>query len=285
MLGNESVICYNGSVPLEKDVSTEQSVVDFVKKDFEVVSYSNDSQLQDLCDKVDVAYFIRYGNREPLPKVRTAVHAVFQAYEPHGDRYAYISEWLSQKIDRNVPFVPHIVDLPKPTENYRERFGITKDQIVIGRYGGYLTFDLSFVQEQIKLLLDIDDRFVFLFVNTQPFIKHERVKFIDSIVDRQKKSNFIETCDAMLHARTRGESFGLSVCEFLFHNKPVFAWEGGIDQNHSFLLKDYNTLYKQENFVQKIRDFDSFTNQDWKSIVNQFSPEKVIKKFDEVFLR
>lgn len=287
VLGNESIIAYNSSIPYEKDVGTENETLSFIKSNFEVRSYSNQQELERICQDVDVAYFIKYGfNDNELPtNVMTAVHAVFQAKEPHGDRYAYISKWLSEKMGGDIPFVPHIVDLPKPTGDYRERLNISKDKIVVGRYGGYYTFDLSFARKVVKELVEKDDRFVFLFVNTQPFMKHDRVRFIDSIVDRQKKSNFINTCDAMLHARVRGESFGLSVCEFLHHNKPVFAWEGGIDQNHAYLLNQYGSLYNETNLMEKLQNFDSFKYKDWKSVVTQFNPETVIHKFNEVFLK
>ena len=284
VLGNESIICYDSNVPRELDVSTEKDVVDFIRNDFRVVSYSNDIELQKLCDDVDVAYFIRYGQKEPLPKVKSAVHAVFQAYEPHGDRYAYVSEWLSTKMGYNVPFVPHIVDLPKPTEDYRTKLNISKHKKIIGRYGGYLTFDLQFVKNQIIDFVNNNDDYVFLFVNTQPFYKHPNIRYIDSIVDRQKKSNFINTCDAMLHARVRGESFGLSVCEFLFHNKPVFAWNGGLDQNHIFLLKEFGTLYDENNLIGKLKEIEQFKKKNWNKIVEQFNPKTVINKFNEVFL-
>jgi hypothetical protein len=284
ILGNESVICYNASVPQEVDVSTESAVVELFKKEFQVVSYTNDKELQTLCDSVDVAYFIRYGHKESLPNVRTAVHAVFQAYEPHGDRYAYVSEWLSNKMGHDTPFVPHIVTLPDPIEDFRQKLNIPKDKMIIGRIGGYMTFDLPFVKQQLTEFLDKNDDYVFLMANTEPFIKHPSVRYINSIVDRQKKSNFINTCDAMLHARQRGESFGLSICEFLFHNKPVLAWEGGVDQNHVHLLKKTGLLYNEDNFIDKLQNINSYPN-DFKSIVKQFEPEAVMKKFNEVFLR
>jgi hypothetical protein len=69
-------------------------------------------------EKVDMAYFIRAGHKEGdlVTNTKTAIHSVFQHYEPHGDRYAYISEWLSNKMsDGKLPFVPHIVDLPEPS--------------------------------------------------------------------------------------------------------------------------------------------------------------------------
>jgi hypothetical protein len=287
VLGNESVIVYNSSVPYEKDVGTEDETLEFIKKSFEVRSYSTDSELDKAVSDTDNAYFIKYGlNDTHMPvSVRTSVHSVFQAKEPHGDRYAYISEWLSNTMGGDIPFVPHMVDLPEPNDSYREKLGISKDKIVLGRYGGFYTFDLPFAKKTIKEIVEEDARFVFLFVNTQPFMKHPNVRFIDSIVDRQKKSNFINTCDAMLHARNRGESFGLSVCEFLFHNKPVLAWTGGIDRNHVHLLKDYDSLYNEDELKSKILNVMDLKDKDWKGIVSQFNPNDVMTKFDKVFLQ
>lgn len=287
VLGNESVILYKKSEPYEKDVGTEEKTLKFVKDSFEVRSYDQDSEMDKIVQDVDLAYFIKYGfNDSYIPKnVKTAMHAVFQAKEPHGDRYAYISEWLSNHMGGDIPYVPHIVDLPTPNEDYREKLGIGKDKIVIGRHGAYYTFDLDIAKRKVRELVELDDRFVFLFVNTRPFINHERVKFISSIVDRQKKSNFINTCDAMIHGRNRGESFGLSVCEFLHHNKPVFAWESGLDLNHVHLLKSYDSLYNEKNIIEKLQSINDFKDKDWKSLVSEFTPKKVITKFDEVFIK
>jgi hypothetical protein len=285
ILGNESIIVYNSSLPYEKDMGSEKAVIDKLKEDFDVLG-CKDEELSEimLFEDIDIAYFIKYGyNDKPLPDVRTAVHSVFQAKDPHGDRYAYVSEWLSKTMGGDIPFVPHIVQLPQANDSYRERFNILNDQIVVGRHGGLLSFDLDFVKQQVIELVETTDDYVFLFVNTQPFYKHKNIKYIDSVVDLQKKSNFINTCDVMLHARQRGESFGLSVCEFLFHNKPVLAWEDGIDKNHIELLKDTNLLYNIDTLKQKLKTIKD-VKYDFKSIVDPFTPEVVMKKFSEVFI-
>ena len=149
VLGNESVIVYNESLGYEKDMGTEAVVLHNLKQRFKIECYK-EGQLQKLVDKekVDMAYFIRAGHKEGnlVTNTKTAIHSVFQHYEPHGDRYAYISEWLSNKMsDGKLPFVPHIVDLPEPKKDFREALGIRPDQIVIGRLGGYFTFDIKFV--------------------------------------------------------------------------------------------------------------------------------------------
>lgn len=289
ILGNESVIAYCKTNGQEKDMGNEPSVIEALEKKFKVIGYRAGSLEEKIeQEKIDVAYMIDSGEKKPIPtNVKTAVHAVFQFNEPHGDRYAYISEWLTNTMTGGyLPYVPHIVDLPEPTKNFRSHLGIRDEQIVVGRIGGYFTFDIPFVKELIEILVKEIDKFVFLFVGTEPFIKHPNVKFINEIHDKQKKANFILTCDAMLHARQRGESFGLSIAEFLSLNKPVLAWNDGYDKNHLSMLKKSGTLYNNAlELKNMLFNIDSFKNQeDWSKRVKEFKPEIVMKEFKDVFL-
>lgn len=287
VLGNESIIAFNTKHGYKKDMGTELAVVDELKKRFNVIGYE-DGKIEGLVDKekIDVSYFIRAGQRDFLPSnCKTAVHSVFQFNDPHGDRYAYISRWLSDHVSGGqIPFVPHVVDLPSPTGDYKQALGITDKQTVIGRIGGYYTFDIPQVKDLITKLVTHNERFVFLFVGTEPFIDHPNVKFINEIHSPQKKANFIATCDCMLHARSRGESFGLSIAEFLSLNKPVFAWNGGLDRNHIDMLKNTGTLYNSDiDLMYKLHHIEEF-QYDWLSIVEEYKPKNVMKKFNEVFL-
>lgn len=287
ILGNESIIAYCKSYGMEKDMGNEPSVIESLEKRFKVVGY-NTGDLEKIIDenKIDLTYIINSGQREILPaNCKTAIHAVFQFYDPHGDRYAYISKWLSEEMSQGqIPYVPHIVDLPPPTFSYRKSLGISDDKIVVGRIGGYFTFDIPQVKEYIKKLVQDNDTFIFLFVGTEPFFDHPNVKFINEIHDPQKKSNFINSCNCMLHARQRGESFGLSIAEFLALNKPVLSWNGGHDKNHLDMLKDSGTLYNNEDDLNYILHNLGDFKQDWVARVNDFKPETVMKKFNEVFL-
>lgn len=289
ILGNESVIAYNSNLGYEKDMGSEQAVVDELKKNFNVVGY-REGDLESVISKeqVDFAYFIRAGNKEPLPtNVKTGVHSVFQFNDPHGDKYAYVSKWLSDEMSQGqIPYVPHIVNLPQPKSSFKSFLNIPDDKIVIGRLGGYLTFDIEKVKDTIINLVEKDNRLVFLFVGTEPFSDHENIKFINEIHSLQQKANFISTCDAMIHARYRGESFGLSIAEFLSLNKPVIAWNGGHDKNHLEMLKNTDTLYTSEDdllyILNNIKDIA--TKEDWTQRVQEFKPEAVMNKFNEVFL-
>ena len=288
ILGNESVIAYNASLGYEKDMGTEVTVLNELQKSFDVIGYK-EGDLEGIIEKekIDTAYFIRAGNKEYLPtNCKTAVHSVFQYNDPHGDRYAYISKWLSDEMSNGqIPYVPHVVELPTPTSNFRNALGIREDQTVVGRIGGYYTFDIANVKQYIKKLVNESDKFVFLFVGTEPFIEHPNVKFINEFQSLQKKANFINTCDCMIHARQRGESFGLSIAEFLSLNKPVVAWNGGHDRNHLEMLKDSGTLYNNEDDLSYIlNNLKDFT-ETWSNRVEEFRPKPVMQKFNEVFLK
>jgi glycosyltransferase involved in cell wall biosynthesis len=287
ILGNESVITYCKTNGEEKDMGNEPAVIDALEKEFKVVGYrAGDLEKKIDDNKIDFAYFIRAGNRESLPtNVKTGVHSVFQFNEPHGDRYAYVSKWLSDEMSQGqIPYVPHIVSLPQPKSDFKKFLNIPEDKIVIGRLGGYLTFDIDSVKESIIKLVEKDDRFVFLFVGTEPFTDHENIKFINEIHNTQQKANFINTCDAMIHARQRGESFGLSIAEFLYLNKPVIAWNGGHDRNHLEMLKGADTLYNNEDDLLYIFNNIKDIKEDWTQRVSEFKPETVMNKFKDVFL-
>lgn len=285
LLNNESYIVYNNSDPYN-----DHSVIEYLNKLFPVYSYSNISELYTLCDRlgIDLAYFIKYGFNDGVlanTPVKNAVHAVFQAYQPHGDHYAYISEWLSIKMSRGrVPYVPHIVDLP-PEKRIHHNFG--KGKIVIGRYGGNTTFDIPFVKDAVKEIVETYDDFVFVFVNTDKFYEHRNIIYLDPILDLQGKTDFILSCDAMLHGRERGESFGLAIAEFLFHNKPVFAWRGGTDGHHTIMLKDHDTLYSdKQDLIDKLLSLreGKYLNSNYKYSVDEFLPHRVMRKFHDIFL-
>ena len=88
----------------------------------------------------------------------------------------------------------------------------------------------------------------------------------------------------MLHARSLGESFGLAVSEFLYHNKPVLTWEGGFDRNHIQMLGDYQTVYNEKTVYDMIVNFRDRPKQNFKKIVEPFTPKNVMQKFADVFL-
>jgi glycosyltransferase involved in cell wall biosynthesis len=293
ILGNESIIVYPTNFSdsgVSSDSLTQQDVLVEVKKQFTVIGYTSLAELDKIVEdnNVDATYFIKGGFNDGLvtTKSKNLIHAVFQANQPHGDKYVYISEWLSDYVSNGkIDFVPHIVDLPKTKQtNFREKLGIDKNKIVVGRIGGLHQFDIPFVLETIAQFAYKNLDYVFVFVNTFKFINLPNVIFIDPIIDEQEKTDFILSCDAMIHGRSDGESFGLAICEGLFHNKPVFCFNGGRDKHHITLLKDSGLLY---NNAIELRDMllnVKLYNKNYSKLVEKFNPHTVMEKFKTVFL-
>lgn len=292
LLGNESVLIYNKAFNKDGlDIHSSEEVIDKLKKDYEVLSYTTTEELNDIASKFDAVYSQKAGHKEEpiITTTRDCVHCVFQYFEPHGDRYAYISQWLSENVgDKQRPFVPYIVNLPESnpdaSKNFRKKYGISDEQYVFGRLGGFETFDIPFVKENVVKLVHKFDHLVFMFANTAVFYEHPRIIYTPAFFGQQEKSDYIGSCDAMLHARNLGESFGLSVAEFLFHNKPVISWMGGFDGNHRVMLKNPLCFYGEHNVYDRILGLRNRPKLNYKSWVSEFTPEAVMKKFNEVFL-
>jgi hypothetical protein len=295
ILGNESIIIYPNKLINENidiNFSKRYEIAEKCKSNFLTIAYETNEEIISKLDELNChhVYMLKAGFRDDVwfEGKTNLVHAVFGCYDPHGT-YAYVSKWLSESVSNNtIPYVPHIVKLPKEqTENFREKYNITKDKIVIGRYGGFDQFDIQFVHNIISFVVSNDPKFVFMLVNTRKFIDHPNVLFLDAMIDSQEKTNFILSCDAMIHARSDGESFGLSIGEFLFHNKPVFSFGGGRDKNNVELLQKYGLIFNNEyELLDKIfkLKYNGYTEQ-FSEIVKIFSPENVMERFHEIFLR
>lgn len=290
ILKNNSYVIYNKNNSWNEELAIQKFSRRYSDR---VLCYENFDELDNLVKEknIDICYFIKSGGNDgKLSKIKpNAVHAVFQEYEPHGSSYAYISEWLSNTMTGGkTPYVPHIVHLPKPTKTIREELGIPNDAFLFGRYGGVHEFDIDFVKKIVTEFVHDNSSVWFAFFNTLPFADHPRIKFFNGFSDLQTKANLIESCDAMIHARSRGESFGLAICEFLHGNKPVLAWNNGNDKHHIYLLQNTDCLYDDEQDLYKkiTRLINKENNKfNYKSIVEKFSPELVINKFNDVFLQ
>jgi hypothetical protein len=242
-----------------------------------VILYNSFDELKSL-SHLDAAYFIKAGFSDGLviPGIKNIIHAVFNASAPHGDVYVAVSEWLGKKY--NVDYLPHIVSLPEIEENYREELGIKKDEIVFGRYGGYDQFDVQYLPEVIKAVADKGIKF--LLMNTKPFpFDHPNIIYLSPETDPHVKSAFINTCDAMIHGRNEGESFGLAIAEFLHNNKPVVTNIEARDRNHLYILKDKGLYYSSNQELYAI--LSSFKKKDYNvsGLIKSYNPISVMDKF------
>jgi len=293
ILGNESIIFYENNPPKTFDdpgiTPQDEYVVEFVKNRYKTIGYDKFSDIEFMCKDNGIDYFYNlkagFNDGKLVPGVKNLVHAVFNCFDPHGEKYAYVSSWLAKQ-NSNYPFVPHIVSLPKEQKrDWRDQLKISKDKIVIGRYGGLNQFDIPIFVDTIIQIAVNHKEIEFVFVNTRKFCDLPNVRFLPAIIDPQDKTDFILSCDAMIHARSDGESFGLAICEGLFHSKPVFCFDGGRDKHHVDLLNGSGFLYRSpQQLYELILNSKNYYTYDFSKLVSDFSPDKVMEKFNSVFL-
>lgn len=289
LLGNESIILSKN--PEIQSLTHPLGIKKFKDRFKDKVFFYNDFHIDGekiLKEQgIDVLYMIKAGMNDGLishnSNIKTVIHSVFQYHEKHGHIYAYVSEWLGRMF--NCPFVPHIVTLPDINEDLREELNIPKNAIVYGRLGGLETFNIPFSFESIKNILNKRDDIYFLFLYTNKFYEHKNIIYLEGTEDEIYKRKFINTCDAMIHSRLGGESFGLAVASFSLANKPVITFNGGVDQAHLEMLGDKAIKYNNyEDLSNILLNFKPNNNIDW-NCYRQYNPENVMKKFKEVFLK
>ncbi len=289
LLGHESVIVCP-TVEAQPAFQSELATRRFESR-FNIRRYDHfdevDPILRDL--SVDVLYAIKAGHRDHVVSnvCKTVVHAVFQNDDPHGDVYAYFSEWLSNKVSHGRhPWVPPMLDLPDVSGNLRDELEIPQDAIVFGRHGGIETFDIEFVHRAVFEVAQKRPDLYFLFMNTARFCDaRPNIIHLPGSCEREQKVRFINTCDAMLHARHLGESFGLAVAEFSTRNRPVITHAGGTDQAHIEMLGDKGTYYRsEEDLAHLLIRFEPDPSRDWDVYSREFAPSVVMDRFSRVFL-
>lgn len=286
LLGNRSVII----VPKSSLLDNDDLVFRKFSKRFQVLFYDDKEHMECLISDCDIFYCIKYGTYDQIvsDNIKTVIHCVFDQTEPHGNVYAAVSKTLANKFGKDL-FVPHMIGLePSRTkENLRRHLGIPENAIVFGRHGGQDTFDLEFSRNVIRRIVREVPNIYFVFVNTPEFDNHPKIFFLPKIVVSNEKNRFIQTCDAHLECGSLGHTFGLSMGEFSVNNKPIIAYNGSVwNTAHIHILKDKALYYKDENEFYNI--LTTFNPREWESRDNncykEYSPEKVMKIFKEVFI-
>jgi hypothetical protein len=248
--------------------------------------------------KFDFFYYLTHGeylepyfqldNKDIWGSCKTIKHCIFSPNGIEGDFILSISDYINHKYSINVPVIPHIVNIPNYEGDLRQELGIPKNAIVLGRYGGISEFNIGYTKEAIIEFINgnIDENIYFLFMNTYSFIEHHRVKYLPRSVDLRYKVLFINTCDAMIHGRDMGETFGLSVAEFSSKNKPVITAISG-DLEHCKILGEKGIFYsnKEELLDIFVRIRDIIVSRDDWNAYRYYNPENVMSLFERLVFR
>jgi hypothetical protein len=237
--------------------------------------------------KIEYLYHLKAGFQDGVlsKNAKNLMHCVFYPSNKnkHGDVYAVISKSIG---NYKYPIIPHIVNtFPIINDTMREKYDIPKNAVVFGRHGGITTFDIKYAHRAIIKILKQKKNIYFLFLNTKHFYEHDRCIYIDEIItDINEKVKFINSCDAMIHARSGGETFGLACAEFSILNKPIITAKCGATA-HIDILGSKGIYYKNEKELYNIlNNFKIKKDVDY-NCYKEFSPENVMNIFDKVFLQ
>jgi hypothetical protein len=294
LLGNRSIIIgFTPDTYKNLDIDFNSDAFDRFNNRFEVLLVRDISEVEPclLERKVDLFYMQTHGSlyEDSYPYgypqiVPSFIHAVFTTQEPHGTHYVAIGEDLNTRFGTSVPVLPYIISVNETTETLRKDLGIPATARVFGQYGGAGAFNLDFVKTVIREVVDEDPSLYFLFMNMEPFCTHDRVIFLPGSVDLGRKRMFINTCDAMIHGRWRGETFGMAVAEFAVCGRPICTYARSHEREHLRRLGDTAILYNDANELREIfRHFQPHTIDVSRiDYVTEKTAEPVMKKFMEI---
>ena len=92
----------------------------------------------------------------------------------------------------------------------------------------------------------------------------------------------------MLHARHRGETFGLACAEFAAAGRKVLTWTGSPEKAHfdhlGQMMVGYDNAEQLLAYLSALRRSDLRPEEDLAGVAERFSPENVMSQFQEVFL-
>jgi hypothetical protein len=281
---NNSIIV----VPDESFPVNDKIALTCFQNRFPVYFYTSINDMELIIADCDLFYAIKYGTKDNVVSsvVKTVIHCVFDLSEPHGDIYAGVSKTLANKFNSSL-YVPHMVALPpsKTKKNLRKQFDIPETALVFGRHGGRDTFDLELAKTAIQRVVADRENIYFIFVNTPCFYSHERIIHLDKIISDEDKNKFICTCDAMIHAQSLGETFGLSIAEFSVNNKPIITYGGKVwNDAHIHILKENAFYYHTEGeLYDTLINFKADHNKDW-NCYKDYNPISVMSLFKIRFI-
>lgn len=274
----------------------------FVKREFDVKFLDEPTNYDGI--ECDVFYKLCSGGADANilhSKARNCVHAVFEKAEVSGDnKVAYVSDWLAKQYDGKS--VPHIMYANLGWEPDRTEITRPSSQLVVGRSGGYTTFDIPWVKEAvIELVLEDPGKFVFKFLNTEPFSHasyHDVIQYLPYIETdyfyQYKMAEFVNECDVMLHARMRGETFGISVGEFAMRGKAIVTYGDSPEKAHTYELTESKAehfpylskdgLKNTLRFLQKVKEQYGFLHERYVGYT-KYSDKYCVEQFEKVFLQ
>jgi len=289
ILGNKSIIITRDYEKIKHEWDVDIQAYNKFKDRFEVFYYGSQQDIDQIVKNNNVTHIFieKAGSWDGLfsNNCINIMHCVFDVSQPHGQVYTPIGQTINNLQGKNYPVTPYMVTLPDCHDNLRSELNIPENAIVFGRYGGKESFDIKFVYDVIKNIVNVRGDIYFLFMNTNLFYEHKNIIHLPGNADMIFKRKFINTCDALIHARDRGETFGLTCGEFAICKKPVITWGGSKEREHLLILKEKAVIYNTPEDLKNI--LETFTKDKYNVSENGYmfyTPENVMNIFDKVCL-
>jgi hypothetical protein len=247
-MGNQNILKDTSFIAAPKNRVLDTDVLKKFTQDFTVCLYETHNELREFIEsnKIDLVFKIVHGGRkEDLfhEKIPHFINCVFSTAARHGTFYVPISPFLNRWYRTKYPVLPRIIkQFAGNTETLRDELSIPNDAVVFGGYGGEKQFDIPFVHKTILEVSRKRNDIFFLFMNFKPFADtstDKNIIFLPRNVNTDYKEKFINTCDAMIHARSDGETFGQAIAEFSIKNRPIITWAPTLLHNPQFRLKTF----------------------------------------------
>lgn len=294
ILNNESIIIVRKLQWPENDPD-HRDIKEYFNLQFkDKVYHLSDDEIDEFLIKlsIDACMVACPGNETdfcPLT-VPTISHCVFQ---PDAKKATVVTAISDTVANGSCPVLPNILRIDRDIKKgSRDELGIPEDAIVFGRYGGYNEFDISFVHRAIKACAEKNPKtHYFLFMNTAPFLNEEEqwmfqnIIFLPGTPNITSKTKFIMSCDAMIHGRSHGESFGMACGEFAICECPIITTRIGYSSHIDDYLKDNAILYTNEHDLEDIlTNFDPVVEKTKMKDHGYYAAtgENVILKFAEI---
>ena len=289
LLKNKSIIISRDYNQISHEFDVSLDAYNKFHSRFTVEYYASQPDIDAIVEKHGLThlYIIKGGNFDGLisTKCKNLIHCVFTTTQEHGEVYSVVSEDVNRLFGTKYPAVPHMIRNHDTKDDLRESLSIPNNAVVFGRYGGVESFDIHFVHDAVRIILNEREDVYFLFMNTNQFHHHPRIIYLQGTTDMEYKRKFINTCDALLHARTGGETFGLTCGEFAVELKPVITYSGSRERNHLNILGDKAVLYHDYDSVYNILlNFQKGDNNMESNGYLEYNPENIMRIFDEVYL-
>lgn len=289
ILGNKSIIITRDYNKIRHEYDVDIQAYNKFNDRFTVLYYETQPDIDEIVKSNNITHIFieKAGANEGLisKNCKNIIHCVFSSNEPHGDIYTVLGQTVNNIHNTTFPVMPYMVTLPNNNEDLRDELHIPRTANVFGRYGGKESFDIRFAYESIKKVLQEKPDTYFIFMNTNVFYNHKNIIYLPGNADMVYKRKFINTCDALIHARERGETFGLTCGEFAICKKPVITYGSSYETEHLIILKEKAVIYNNEDELTRILlEFhkDKYNVSD--NGYMYYSPENVMNIFNRVCL-